>query len=114
VQQQVLGVGQAAQGRPHPALGHELLELHRLQVIPQSAHRLPGLVQRRDDRRRDRARAGASDPLKPVPGLFEGKDGAGQADALYPAAFQDEIGRFSGALRGRGRSMIGHRSLDSL
>jgi hypothetical protein len=87
--------------------------LHRLQVVPQSAYRLPGLVQRRDDRRRDRTGAGARDPLKPVPGLIEGKDGAGQADALHPAALQDQIGRLSGAPHGCRRT-IGHRSLDSL
>jgi hypothetical protein len=87
--------------------------LHRLQVVPQSAYRLPGLVQRRDDRCRDRTGAGARDPLKPVPGLIEGKDGAGQADALHPAALQDQIGRLSGAPHGC-RRRIGHRSLDSL
>jgi hypothetical protein len=116
VQQQVLGVAQAAEGGPQMALGHELLELDLLQVVLQFAQRLPGLVERRDDRRRDRASTRPGDPMEPVPGLIKSQDRTGKSYALDPAAFQDKVSWLSGASSRRrtprrcGRSLISHRS----
>jgi hypothetical protein len=76
------------------AFGHELLELNLLQVVLQFAQRLPGLVERRDDRRRDRAGTRPGDPLKPVSGLIKSQDRTGKPYALDPTAFQDEVSWF--------------------